>query len=279
MLRTLLMCLTCILFVSTGGCVTANMEKSLVYQPALADVGDWSPPEEIGFEEAQFQSADKTPLHGWFLDHPDRRAVVLFMHGNGGNVALWAHSMQYLVDRHQVAAFVFDYRGYGKSAGKPTEQGLIEDAQAARTWLAQRTGISEDSIVLLGQSLGGGVAVELASGEGARGLILLSTFTSAPDVAAHHMPWMPAHLMMTQRFNSLKKIKNYDGPLLMCHGDADKVIPFEQGEELFAASQSEDKQFIRNEGGGHNSHAPEKYREALDAFLDRLPPEKALSEN
>jgi fermentation-respiration switch protein FrsA (DUF1100 family) len=183
--------------------------------------------------------------------------------------------LHHLVERHQVAALVFDYRGYGRSAGKPDERGVLQDARAARQWLAQRTGVAEESIVLMGQSLGGGVAVDLAARDGARGLVLVSTFTSVPDVAAHHLPWVPTQLLMTQRYNSLAKIKQYDGPLLVCHGDVDRVIPFAHGEELFAAAAGTQKQFIRHSGGDHNDPPPEEYRAALDALLEALPPERA----
>jgi fermentation-respiration switch protein FrsA (DUF1100 family) len=228
----------------------------------------------LGAEEARFKSADGTKLHGWFFDHPERRAVVLFTHGNGGNVAMWANSTKYLVDRHRVAAFVFDYRGYGRSEGQPHEKGVLADARAARKWLADRTGVAEESIVLMGQSLGGAVAVDLAAKDGARGLVLVSSFTSVPAVASQHLPWLPASWVMTERFNSLKKIRQYDGPLLICHGDADRVIPFEQGEALYAAAKSTQKQFVRHTGGDHNDPPPEEYRAALDAFLDALPAEK-----
>src|SRR5688500_15871652 len=109
----------------SAGCALsplARYERSLIYQPAPADVGDWSPPADLGFENAEFTASDGTQLHGWFVDHPQRRAVVLFMHGNGGNVAVWASSLHYLSQRHQVAAMVFDYRGYGQSEGQPTEE-------------------------------------------------------------------------------------------------------------------------------------------------------------
>src|SRR5439155_9610288 len=109
---------------------------------------------------------------------------------------------------------VFDYRGYGKSEGVPTEEGLLRDAQAARRWLAQRTGVRESQMVLMGRSLGGAVAVHLAAEGGARGLILESTFSSLPDVAAEHLPWLLPYWMMTQRFDSAEKIKRYQGPLL-----------------------------------------------------------------
>lgn len=262
------------LLLASSGCARYSLaayERSIVYQPSSAEAGEWSPPRTIGFEDANFNAADGTRLHGWFLAHPEPRAVVLFMHGNGGNVALWAPSLKFLVDRHRVSALVFDYRGYGKSAGEPSEKGILQDARAARAWLTERTRVNESDVVLMGQSLGGGVAVDLAAKDGARGLVLVSTFTSMPDVAAQHINWLPTQWLMTQRFHSLAKIRSYPGPLLVCHGDADHLIPFEQGEQLYLEAASTQKEFIRHVGGDHNDPPPEEYRLALDRFFDTLP--------
>ena len=124
----------------------------------------------------------------------------------------------------------------------------------------------------MGRSLGGAVAVDLAADGGARALVLASTFTSLPDVGSHHMPWMLPHLIMTQRMNSLKKIKNYHGPLLQSHGDADRVIPIELGRKLFDAAPGP-KRFIVMPGADHNEPQSEEYRRALDEFIASLPPQ------
>jgi fermentation-respiration switch protein FrsA (DUF1100 family) len=246
----------------------------MLYQPSPAHVGEWGDAKARGFEEVDFESHDSTKLHGWFYDHPKRQAVVLFLHGNGGNVATWAEPVRELAVQHRLSVFLFDYRGYGKSEGAPTEAGLGDDAAAARAWLANRTGVSEESIVLFGRSLGGAVAVDAAtSGPPPRGLVLVSTFTSAPKVAAHHMPWLPAGLVMSQRFPSESRIKAYEQPLLIAHGDADRVIPFAQGEKLFEAAGSEDKQFVRLRGRDHNDPLSQGFHDAFDAFLSGLPPE------
>src|SRR6218665_1159080 len=227
-------------------------EKSLVYHPMSATEGDWSIGARKGFEDVTFAAADGTRLHGWFKDHHERRAVVLFLHGNGGNVPLWSYSVDDMIRRHRVAALVFDYRGYGKSEGTPGEDGLYADTRAARKWLAERTGVRESDVVLVGRSLGGGVAVHAASEVAPRGMVLISTFTTLPAVAGYQFPWVPTSLLMSQRFDSLSKIKTYEGPLLSAHGDADRTIPFAMGEALFAAAPSSNKTFIRMPGVGHN---------------------------
>ena len=244
-----------------------NLERSLVFAPSRYPAGDWRPA-GLDFEDAWFRAADGTRLHGWYVRHPQPRAVVMFCHGNAGNVALWADALRTLHGRMGVTVMGFDYRGYGRSEGVPSEAGVLADARAARTWLAQRAGIDEHQVVLMGRSLGGAVAVDLAA-DGARGLVLESTFTSMPEVGHVALPWLPVRTLMRTQFNSLAKIRSYRGPLLQSHGTADRLIPFAMGRQLFAAA-NEPKQFIAIPGGDHNDPQTEEYYAALSAFLDRL---------
>jgi fermentation-respiration switch protein FrsA (DUF1100 family) len=245
------------------------LERKMIYYPAPYPQGDWQPA-NLQYEEADFESADGTRIGGWFMDHPEPVAVALYLHGNAGNISTNASTLQILNQRHRLAVFGLDYRGYGKSEGKPCETGLLEDARAARKWLSQRKKIAESEIVLMGQSLGGAIAIDLAAKDGARGLVVASTFTSLPDVAKEIFPWLLPGLNMTQRLNSLAKIKDYQGPLLLGHGDADRTIPFSHGMKLFNAA-NEPKQMIVIRGGDHNSPMPEEWRQALDQFLQELP--------
>ena len=176
-----------------------------------------------------------------------------------------------LREQHHVAVLLFDYRGYGRSEGTPDEQGILRDARAARCWLAERTEVAESDIVLMGRSLGGAVAVDLAAEDGARGLVLASTFSSLPDVAAHHVPWLLPRWNMTQRFNSAEKIARYKGPLLQAHGDADRLVPIQSARKLYEAA-NEPKQFLVIPGADHNDPQNEEFRERLDRFFDQLPP-------
>jgi fermentation-respiration switch protein FrsA (DUF1100 family) len=203
--------------------------------------------------------------------HPQPRATLLFCHGNAGNITLLA---QWLADLNRfqgVSVMTFDYRGYGRSGGEPTEEGILADARAARSWLARREGIEERDIVLMGQSLGGAVAIDLASKDGARGLAVLSSFTSLPDAALDHMPWLPAWWAMTMRLHSLEKIKEYHGAVLISHGDADEVIPYPHGLALYDAAAGP-KRLVRVPGGRHNDPQHAEYHQALDEFLRSLPP-------
>jgi fermentation-respiration switch protein FrsA (DUF1100 family) len=241
----------------------------LIFFPVVYPEGEWEPA-GLEFEDAWFEAADGTRLHGWYVPHQRPRAVVLFAPGNAGNLTYRADRLRWLHRRLGLSVMIFDYRGYGRSAGRPNEAGILADARAARRWLAERTGVAEDRIVLLGESLGGGVMVDLAAKDGARGLILENTFTSLPDAGAYHYPLLPVRAMMRNRMDSLSKIKSYHGPLLACHGDADQIVPFELGERLFAAA-NEPKRFVRLPGHDHNDPLPAAWYDAIDAFIDTLP--------
>lgn len=243
----------------------AKLENSLVFAPTRYPTGNWQP-RDLPFEDVWFTADDGTKLHGWHLPHPNPQAVVLFAHGNAGNLSDRAELLRMLHDRCDLAVMVFDYRGYGRSEGSPDEQGILQDARAARAWLARREGTAQTNIVLMGRSLGGAVAIDLAAQDGARALIVESTFTSLPEVANEHMPWMAPKLLMRNRLDSLAKIHDYHGPLLVSHGDRDRVIPFKHGQRLFAAA-NEPKRFITIPGGRHNDPQTPEYYDALDAFL------------
>lgn len=257
------------------GCVSpssfpplASFEKSVIYQPVRYPSGDWNP-DGLVFQDAWFESDDGTKLHGWFVPHKNPVAVALMFHGNAGNVSHRAETLRILNQRHRLSIMTFDYRGYGRSDGKPDEKGILADARAARKWLAKTTNLPESEIVLMGRSLGGAVAVDLAASDGAKGLVLASTFTSLPEVGGHHFRYLPASFLMTQRLDSLAKISNYRGPLLQSHGDADQVIPFDMGKRLFDKA-NEPKRFIAIPNGGHNDPQSEEYRIAFDEFLSEM---------
>jgi uncharacterized protein len=247
----------------------ASIERRQVFRPAKYPSGDWEP-FELEYEDVTFKSADGTKLNGWYVPHQAPRAVILYAHGNAGNVSVHVKTLKELNERHDAAVFVFDYRGYGKSEGSPSEDGILQDARAARKWLAKRTGLDEGEIVLMGRSLGGGVMVDLAAKDGCRGLILESTFTSLPDVAGRLLPLVPTGWLMTQRLDSLSKISQYKGPLLQSHGDKDRLIPIAQGKKLFNAAKGS-KRFIVIKGGGHGVLRPDYYHEALAEFFESLP--------
>lgn len=246
------------------------LERRYLYYPAAYPVGDWQPA-GLAFEDAWFAAADGTRLHGWYVPRPDPRAVVLYLHGNAGNLSHRVDILRRINERYQATVMIFDYRGYGRSEGTPGEKGLLQDARAAKAWLARRAGVPEADIVLLGRSLGGAVAVVLAAEGGARGLVLESTFTSVPELAKHYLPLLPARLLMQNRFDSLSKIAAFNGPLLQSHGTADRVIPYKLGRKLFQAA-GDPKRFVTIRGGDHNDPQGEEYYRVLDEFIASLPP-------
>ena len=240
-------------------------EESFIFFPTRFPHGDWNP--LLPVEDAWFEAADGVRLHGWFLAHPKPRYVVLYCHGNAGNIT---HRADILEDIHrhlEASVLVWDYRGYGRSEGRPTEQGVLLDAEAARQWLARRTGWPVDRLVLWGHSLGGAVAVHLAASGGAGALVLESTFPSLPDVAAFHYPWLPVRWLMRNRLDAQGLIGRYHGPVFQSHGQADSIVPIHLGRKLFAAANPP-KQFLQIPQADHNDPlGPEYYRE-VKKFLE-----------
>ena len=256
--------------------VMSLLENQLIFFPSVYPEGDWQP-RGVAVEDAWFELTDGTRLHGWYVEAPDPRAIVLFAHGNGGNLSHRIDIVDALANSLGASVLVFDYRGYGRSKGRPSADGILADARAARRWLADRTGTPEPEIVLMGESLGGAVMVDLASVDGARALVLENTFSSLPDVAAHHYPWLPVRLVMRARLDSAAKIGNYRGPLLQFHSDADSIIPFDLGKRLFDAA-NEPKQFVTIPSADHNDPRTPTFYDQLDRFLDGLPPNSPRAE-
>ena len=215
-------------------------------------------------------STPEARLHGWYAHHTTPRAVVLYCHGNGESVGQLGPLLRHLRDAMRVAVLAFDYRGYGRSSGSPTEGNTIADARAAQLWLASRAGCDPADVVLMGRSLGGGVAVALAADYPIRGLILERTFARLSDTAAHHFWWLPVRLLMRNQYDSLARIPHYRGPLLQSHGTHDEIIPFQQGQLLYQAATTPQKQFYEVRGGMHNDPQTPAYFVVLDQFLDRL---------
>jgi fermentation-respiration switch protein FrsA (DUF1100 family) len=246
------------------------LETWLVYPAPPVAAGDWSPT-GFKYEDVWFQSADATKLHGWFVVHPNPRRAILYCHGNGEDVSTVGELAAMLSESLQASVFIFDYRGYGHSEGRPTEPGCIADGSAAQNWLAQRVGVRADDVVIMGRSLGSAVAVALAAENGARALVLENAFPSMTDVAAWHYPWLPVRWIMANQYNSLSRIQQYSGPLMQCHGTRDELIPLSFASRLFDAAPTEGKRWVEFAGLGHNSPMPRRYYHDLAAFLAALP--------
>lgn len=245
--------------------VLVACETRLIYPAPRFPEGDWNP--RFDHEEATFKSADGTQLHGWLVSHPGAERWILFFHGNGEHVPYAAESLVEASRRLKANFFVFDYRGYGRSAGTPYEAGVLADGEAALDWIAQRSGKAPSEIVLYGRSLGGAVAIHVAALKGARAVVVERSFARLTDVAAHHFWWLPVRWAMRNRYPCAEWLQNYHGPLLISHGTRDRVVPYPLGRQLFDAAPSRQKEFVTLEGVGHNDPNPEAYWGALERFL------------
>lgn len=231
-------------------------------------------PGDIGleYEDVFLETTDGERLHGWYIPRNDSRGTLLFFHGNAGNISGRLESIRQFHEM-QLNVFIIDYRGYGQSTGRPTEQGLYNDALAAYTWLTDERGIPADSLVVFGRSLGGSVAAWLASEKPVAALILESAFTSVPDVAMTIYPVYPVKWMARFELPTLDYVKKYDGPLLVAHSPHDDIISYRFGREIYDAA-SEPKQFLEMLGGHNNGFYVtglaygEGYREFFDSIFN-----------
>ena len=226
------------------------LENRLVY-PATSAAQNWIPSPSAEIQDVQLTSADGTRLHAWWCPAKDSDRALLYCHGNGGNLSYRGDSILRFRKELGVSVLIFDYPGYGRSEGSPSEKGCYLAADAAYAWLTDEKKIAPKNLLLYGGSLGGGVAIDLASRKEHRALILVKTFTSLPDAASSMYWWLPVpkHLLMTNRFDSLSKIGSCRGPVYIAHGTADELIPFAQGKRLYeAAISSPKKLFVSIEG-------------------------------
>ncbi len=248
----------------------ASLDEMILFQPSLK--GNWEQ-SELKYTDVEIESGDGTDLHAWYCPADRPRAVVLYCHGNAGNVAWLADFFEFLRAQHRISVLAFDYRGYGKSKGNPTVEGVLADGRAARMKLAELAGVPSAEVVVWGRSMGGAVAVQLASKEAPRGLILECTFDSFKTVAKHHAPrW--AFLVPEDRLASVRRIPEVRCPLFQVHGTADRVVPFACGQTLYEAA-NEPKFFLTLRDADHNTAAPLKMYERIDQFLDQQCPKPA----
>ena len=220
-----------------------------------------------GMEVVVYETADGLALNGWYRAARDGRSTLVYFHGNAGHLGDRAFlARPYLEAGYGV--LLAGYRGYGGNPGRPSEEGLYADGRAAVAWLAD-AGVPPDRRVLFGESLGTGVAVQMAAEDEIAGLILQSPFTSVVEVGQDAVPWFPVSLLMTHRFDSLSKIPQITAPLLLIHGEADRVIPIRFGRRLFeAAPEPKTAHFVP--GAGHNDLYRFGTSEIVIAFLETL---------
>jgi fermentation-respiration switch protein FrsA (DUF1100 family) len=223
-----------------------SLERSFIFFPEREL---WASPSDGGmnYEDVYLPCPDGMTIHGWFI--PGRKkTIMLFFHGNGGNISHRIEKIR-LLCYPQLSSLMIDYHGYGQSQGSPSEKSCYLDAMAAWDYLTQERHIDPHQIVLFGESLGGAVAVDLASKKGAGAIILESTFTNIGAVMSRFVPGVGS--LFKRKFDSLSKIPHLHSPLLILHGDEDELVPYPLGQKLFERA-NEPKEFFTIRGAHHN---------------------------
>ena len=246
-----------------------HIEKRFVFFPT-AEISQTPAAVGLAYEEVFFTTGDGLRLHGWFVPGSGDVTWVWF-HGNGGNISHRVEELDSLRRKLGINQFIFDYRGYGRSEGTPSEEGTYQDARSVLAYLHSRPDVAAGKIVYFGRSLGAAVAVELATSYPPLGLVLVAAFTSVEDMAQLMFPYLPVRFMVKGHYDSLRRIRQVRSPLLVMHGNLDTTVPLSQGEKLFRAANAP-KRFHLLTGVGHNDtyRAGQGYWETLDEFLAYL---------
>lgn len=228
-------------------------------------------PEAIGleYEEVTLETADGVKLSAWFIPSEEQRAVVIFCHGNAGNISHRMHTIK-LLNRLGLSTLIFDYRGYGQSEGNPSEKGTYLDVEAAWQYIAILRQIEPEKIIILGRSLGGAIAAYLAQKNKPGMLIIESAFTSVPDMAAKIYPYMPVRLLSHINYPTREYISGVKCPVLIVHSRHDDIIPFDHGRRLFERA-NQPKEFLKISGNHNESYmiSTEQHEECLRDFISK----------
>lgn len=243
------------------------IEKKIIFYPTKG-INIYPSQAGLNFEDINFNASDEVRLNGWFIPAQEAKYTILFCHGNAGNVS---HRIEKIRFFNQLGynVFIFDYRGYGKSKGSPSENGLYKDSKGAYAFLLSK-GIVPSQIIGYGESIGGAVVIDLASKNKIGSLILESTFTSAKDMIRISFPYLPSWVFASQ-FDSIGKIISISCPKLIIHSINDEIVPFELSRKLYLAAPSP-KSFLQIHGG-HNScfyESEELLRKEIFNFLKKL---------
>jgi fermentation-respiration switch protein FrsA (DUF1100 family) len=230
----------------------------------------WATPAAAGlpFEEVWLETADSERLHAWWVPHPEARGTVLFSHGNAGNISHRVDSLE-LFHALAVNVLIYDYRGYGQSAGRPTEAGLYRDGEAALAWLEQARGVPAAAVVQFGRSMGAAVASRLAARRGAACLVVESAFTSVPDRGAELYWWLPVRWLARIEMDTRRFVAESSAPVLV-HSRDDEIVPFAHAQRILDAAG--DRGSLMEIRGDHNTGflaSRETWLDGLDGFLER----------
>lgn len=243
-------------------------QERLLYFP-LRSIAVTPASRGLAYEDVWLETADGVKISGWFIPATQPRATLLFFHGNAGNIS---HRLDSIETFHRLGlnTLIIDYRGYGQSEGSPTEAGTYLDAEAAWRYLVEERQIPAAEIIIFGRSLGGAVAAWLAQQHPPGALILESTFTSAPDVAAQAYPFLPARQLTRIHYNTLARLPEIKTPVLIVHSPHDEVIPYSHSQKLLATA-NEPKEFLQLNGGHNNGFliSTLAYEAKFAAFVTR----------
>ncbi len=247
------------------------MQSRMLYLPDVPGRTLTLAPTDIGleYEDVSIETADGVKLHGWFIPGQSSR-VLLFFHGNAGNISHRLHSIRQFRDLG-LSVFIIDYRGYGQSEGRTTEKGVYRDAAAAWRYLTEDRGVVPGNIVIFGRSLGASVASRLAGQHQPLGLIVESSFTSVPDIAQELYPWLPARWLSHLSHATRDYIQDVRCPVLIVHSRDDEIIPFHHGEAVFA-SANEPRTLLTIRGTHNDAFVRDEraYMQGLRTFLTPL---------
>ncbi len=247
------------------GMLWSYVEKRYVFFPRP---GSDSTPGDAGleYEDVFLTTDDGLRLHGWFVPGPEGGGQTwLWCHGNGGNLSNRVDEIALLHRRIGVNLFIFDYRGFGRSTGAPSEWGTYVDARAALQYLRGRPGVDPERLVYFGHSLGASIAVELAMGTSPLGLVLVSPFTSIREMADLTPMFRPFSWLVRGRYDSLARLPSIKHPILVLHGDLDTLVPIAQGRKVFYAA-NEPKRFVTLRGAAHNDTCIVTQEELVEAL-------------
>lgn len=245
-------------------------QSRLVYYPEVGrEVAVTPKSYGLPFDPVEIRTSDGETLAAWWVPAADARGTVLLFHGNAGNIS---HRLDYLLMFHRLrySTLIVDYRGYGRSTGRPSEEGTYRDAEAAWDYLRGARQVMPRDLVVAGESLGGAVATWLAARIGPRAVLLFSTFTSVTDLGAEVYWFLPVRLMSRIGYDNLVNVKQIRAPVFIAHSRDDDVVPFAHGKKLFEAA-GEPKSFLEMRGG-HNEgfiFSRKEWVAELAVYLDR----------
>jgi len=244
-------------------------QRNLLYHPSVDNyIKDQNVTEPTEIEKVKITTRDNIDLLGWFYNRDIQKfKTILFFHGNAGSLKNRTYKLNHFKDL-KVNFLIFAWRGFNGNKGKPSEIGLYKDAESAIRWLKMK-GINEKDIILYGESLGTGVAVEIAQNKNYAGIILESPFTSMVNIGKKYYPFFPVRFLLKDKFESYKKIKKISIPILVIHGKVDKIVPFVMGKKIYDLA-NEPKFFYFQEYGDHMMDYDEKLLLALKKFIQSL---------